>query len=494
LWDQKRVDEFKPGVRFHAVALDQMMAEEPETVGRLMREVISQFEEKTLVPPPLRTFPIRRVVSALRHMARAEHIGKVVIEAAQADTPRRFSLSQVGTYLITGGLGGLGLMVARWLADRGARHIVLVGRSQPTDDARGLVEELEHAGVQVHVKRCDVSRGEEVAALISEIDENLPALVGVFHLAGVLDDATLREQTRDRFDRVMAAKVHGAWNLHELIGDRPLQCFVLFSSAAALLGSPGQGNYAAANAFLDALAHHRRRQGKTALSVNWGSWADVGMAARIKDNQGSRWSAAGIGWIEPARGLQTLERLMAEDRTQAGVLPIDWSRFLERFPPGTEPSWLTDIASRLRDSAPTTQGAPPALLEKLESVTPGERLDVALTYMQQQAARVLAIEDTVLPDPQRPLNELGFDSLTAVEFCNRVGRSIGHHLNPTLLFDYSTLHSLAGYVVQDVLQLESNAPEEAIDDIREKAMDDVEAMSEEEMDALVAEQLEKLQQ
>ena len=156
--------------------------------------------------------------------------------------------------------------------------------------------------MRVSVRSCDVSRAEEVAAMLDAVRADMPPLRGVFHLAGVLDDGILREQTRERFDRVLAAKAMGAWHLHELTRDDPLDVFVLFSSVAALVGSPGQGNYAAANAFLDALAHHRRAEERPALSVNWGSWAEVGMAARLKDSEGDRWAAAGLGWIEPYQG------------------------------------------------------------------------------------------------------------------------------------------------------------------------------------------------
>jgi acyl carrier protein len=308
----------------------------------------------------------------------------------------------------------------------------------------------------------------------------------------------LGEQTRERFDRVMGAKMLGAWYLHELTQAERLDWFVLFSSAAALLGSPGQGNYASANAFLDALAHHRRWQRLPALSVNWGSWGEVGMAARLIEAEGQRWAAAGVGWIEPDRGLHTLEHLMADDRTQAGVLPIDWPKFFARIPAGSEPAWLAELAREAR-TAVTPEAARPVLLEELQSVTPAERLDLALDHVRKQAARVLAIDEANLPDPRRTLNELGFDSLTAVEFANRVGRSIGQHLSPSLLFDYPTLESLTRHLVCDVLQLQSTAAppaearEEAVEDDRVQVLTDVESMSEEDMDALVSQQLEQLQ-
>jgi len=443
----------------------------------------------------------QRFVARLRRMARAEHMGKVATPAAvhQDSTDYGFSLREDGSYLVTGGLGGLGLKVAHWLADRGARYVVLVGRSSASPQTRSQHDQLEKAGVRVVIRRCDVSNREEVAELLSAIRRDLPPLRGVFHLAGVLDDGLLREQTRERFDRVMAAKVLGAWNLHELTREQPVDVFVLFSSAAALLGSPGQGNYAAANAFLDALAHHRRWEKRPALSVNWGAWSEVGMAAERIDAEAERWSAAGIGWIEPAQGLHTLEELLVDDRIQAGVLPLYWPKFLSRIPPGGEPAWLADIARDARMAAAPGAVAP-TLLEELNHVTPAERRELVLTYLRKHAARVLAMDDASLPDPRRTLNELGFDSLTAVEFASRVSLSIGQYLNPALLFDHPTLERLAGYVVRDVLQLESaaappaNVVDEAVEGNRAEVLADVEGMSEEDMDALVFQQLEHLQQ
>jgi acyl transferase domain-containing protein len=509
LWDQQRVDQVRPGVAFHAIALDQMMADDPALVRKLMQEVLPQFEDQRLAPLPLRTYPIRRVVDALRHMARAEHIGKVVIEAESIEAvDEMFWLREDGTYLVTGGLGGLGLALTRWLAQHGARNLVLTGRSAPSDEATAALKEIEQAGVRIEVRRSDISCREQVAELLASVSGDLPPLRGVFHLAGVLDDGVLREQTRERFDRVMAAKVFGAWHLHELTADLPLEQFVLFSSAAALLGSPGQGNYAAANAFLDALAHHRRAEGRPGLSINWGSWAEVGMAARLRDSQGSRWSEAGIGWIDLDGGFHTMEELLADDAVQVGVLPVNWKKFFARIPPGAEPAWLTDVAAQVRAAEGGQSSGPPVLLEKLKEVTPGERLEVATTFLQQQAAQVLAMDAGQLPDARRPLNELGFDSLTGVEFGNRVARATGQHLNPTLLFDYPTLESLAGYIVREMLHLECEPmPESASasgdepesgeaaegDDARGQVLDAVEEMTDEDIEAELAEQFNRLQ-
>lgn len=350
------------------------------------------------------------------------------------------------------------------------------------------------------VRRCDVSQREQLSKALVEIRAAMPPLRGIFHLAGVLDDGMLREQTRERFDRVMAAKALGAWNLHELTREDPLEQFVMFSSAAALLGSPGQANYAAANSFLDALAHHRRWEKRPALSINWGPWAEAGMAARLDDVEARGFSAAGMGTIDPPRGLHVLEHLLAQDRTQTGVLRVDWAQFLQRIPVGSEPAWLAEIAAGVRDQV--SAAAETKLLEELEKLVPAERLDAAVLRLQKQAALVLAINETELPDPQRNFSDLGFDSLTGVEFVNRVGRLAGQPINPALLFDHPTLKDFARYVVCELLRLSvdaaappaKSASEPAVDAIQRDALAGVKEMSEAEMDAIVEEQLMKLQQ
>jgi polyketide synthase 12/myxalamid-type polyketide synthase MxaB len=227
------------------------------------------------------------------------------------------------------------------------------------------------------------------------------------------------------------------------------------------------------------------------------------MAARLKDTEGRRWSAAGVGWIEPDRGFETLARLIDEQQVQAAVLPINWTKFFAKIPRGAEPPWLSEMAREGRAGGQQVEAGPPVLLEKLKEVTPGERLETTVMHMRRLSARVLALDESELPDPRRPLNELGFDSLTAVEFCNALGHAIANHINPTILFEYPTLERLAVHVLRDVVQLEfEGAPEEEVDEspvpqddsIRAQALEDVEGLSEDEMNALVAEQLEKLNQ
>ncbi|HOV85964.1 MAG TPA: SDR family NAD(P)-dependent oxidoreductase [Syntrophobacteraceae bacterium] len=250
--------------------------------------------------------------------------------ASGSRIPLTFSAD--GSYMVTGGLGGLGLLTARRLVERGARNVILVGRNPPGPEAAGRITEMERRGARVTVIKADISDAKQVAEILDDIEAALPPLRGIIHAAGLLDDGILVNLTWERFSRVMAPKVNGAWALHALTASRnvSLDFFVLFSSAAAMLGNAGQANHAAANAFLDALAHHRRAQGLAGLSINWGAWSETGIVAG--DQRAAKaMKNAGLGGITSREGLIILEQLMACSPAQIGVSPMDWPRFIKRF-------------------------------------------------------------------------------------------------------------------------------------------------------------------
>jgi acyl transferase domain-containing protein len=368
------------------------------------------------------------------------------------------AITAEGSYLVTGGLGGLGLVVARWLAGRGARHLVLVGRRAATETARRKIADIEALGAEVVVARADVSLAGEVKDLLAGLSGRMPPLRGVMHAAGVLDDGLLLQADWQRFARVLAPKVAGAWNLHRETRELPLDFFVLFSSAASLLSPMGQGNYAAGNAFLDALAHHRRTRGLPGLAVNWGPWSGAGMAAGLGEREKRRWG--GMGEIAPERGLELLERLLGEARTQAAVLPVDWSRVPEGAVRPLFAELVREARPRAGESAPSAAGEVPDLRRKLADAPPSEHPRLVAGYVREQALRVLGIAPAQPLDFRQPLQELGLDSLMAIELKDALSRGVGGSLPATLIFDHHSVEALSAYLLDTVLRPES-APEAA---------------------------------
>jgi acyl transferase domain-containing protein/SAM-dependent methyltransferase/acyl carrier protein/aryl carrier-like protein len=364
---------------------------------------------------------------------------------------RELSCRPEATWLITGGLGGLGLEVAERLVARGARHLALAGRSAPGEAAVRRLDALRSVGVRIEVWQADVAQPEEVDRLLAQVAAALPPLAGVIHSVGVLDDGVLLQQDWSRFRRVLAPKVDGAWALARATAGMPLEHFVLFSSGAALLGSPGQGNHAAANAFLDTLAHACRRAGRPGVSLAWGAWQDVGAAAarRIDAQIGRR----GLGSFSPAEGLAALEHALDGGPAHLGIVPVDWPTFLETWPAGDEPSLFRDLASsrqapvRQTTERPATP-APPAvtLRTRLDEAPAAERRSLLQEHLERRAAAVLGVGAGRRIDARLPLQDLGLDSLMAIELRNALGRDLGEVLPATLLFDHPTVTGLADFL------------------------------------------------
>ncbi|MBI3243487.1 MAG: SDR family NAD(P)-dependent oxidoreductase [Chloroflexi bacterium] len=396
------------------------------------------------------------------------------------------------TYLITGGLSGLGLLAAEWMAGRGARRLVLMGRSQPTETARAALEKLTRAGAQVVIAQADVSKFEQVEQVLADIASSGFPLAGLIHSAGVLDDGVILQQNRDRFTRVMAAKVDGAWNLHVLTQALPLDFFVLFSSGVSLLGRMGQSNHAAANAFLDALAHHRRALGLPALSINWGGWDKVGSVVTHK--VGERILMEGLGVIEPEQGLQALDYLMRQAQAQVAVMPVNWPVFLQSFANGVPP-----LFAKFADQAQT-----PARIEKrgttkhsltqqLAVAPPNQRRAVLMDHVRAQAVKVLRLDPSQI-DPEQPLNQLGLDSLMAVELRNVLSQSVGRSLPATLLFDHPSVNALTSYLGRDLLAEQTEKPKAGLKAQAEpvRAGSEHDHLSEDELAALLAKKLKRI--
>ncbi|WP_437917387.1 SDR family NAD(P)-dependent oxidoreductase [Sorangium sp. So ce302] len=355
-----------------------------------------------------------------------------------------YSLHAEGRYLITGGLGGLGLALGRWMVERGARHLVLVGRRGPDERAREAIGVMEAAGARVLVAQADVSRREDVERLIAQLRLEGPPLRGVVHAAGVLDDHTLLELSAESFRTVLGPKALGAFHLHRATRGEALTFFLVYSSAAALFGSPGQGNYTAANAFLDALARFRDRAGHPSMSIQWGPFAEVGMAAAA-DVRGQRLEARGGRSFTPAEGLEVLARLFEHPRPEIGVARFDARQWLEFYPRAA----VLPFFAALREEAGAPRAARAEARRLLEATAPAARERILVRHLLEQVADVLRVDPSRL-DPGAPLQDFGVDSLISLEVRNRLEDSLSLRLPAAMLFTYPTVASLARHLLAEI--------------------------------------------
>jgi acyl transferase domain-containing protein/acyl carrier protein len=416
---------------FHTRCLDLDPTNSQGQVPLLMQELLHPQAEDRIA-----------LRAGTRQVARLERM------AAQDAGP--FRLNGDASYLITGGFSGLGLRVGQWLGKQGARHLILCGRRAPEEAALAVIERFKERGVEVLLCRADVADPAEVRRMLAEIDSRMPPLAGIIHAAGVLDDALLLRQDLAGFRRVMAPKVRGAWNLHQATLDRRLDFFVCFSSAAALIGVAGQANYGAANAFMDALMHERRRLGLPGLSINWGAWDEIGMAARLSPEVRERIAAHGLRALKPERALELLGNLLQCQAVQACVMDTDWRRYqAHHYPSGASP-FFTGLAAGPAIGGRSSAGA--ALPSELP--LPGRKAQLMATVRSQIAATLGQRHPEEL-EPRQRLFDIGMDSLMAVELKNRLEAGLGITLRSTLVFDYPTLEAL----VQHLGEILPGAPE-----------------------------------
>jgi acyl transferase domain-containing protein/acyl carrier protein len=362
-----------------------------------------------------------------------------------ADAGKTLRLRPDRAYVVTGGLGGLGRRLAQWLVERGARHLVLVGRRASAEAAADLVAGLEAAGARVMVERADVTDGDEVAALLERIPRALAPLGGIVHAAAVLDDGVIDRQEATRVAAVLGPKVAGAWNLHAMTQGLGLDCFVMFGSATAILGTPAQAAYASGNAFLDALAHHRRAAGLPALVIDWGRWGEVGLAA--EGERARNMAALGFEAMAPAAALEALGRAMGGTVPQLAIMAFDPDVYRRSLPGRDLPvidGWC--VASADAGAAP----AGPALLETLRGAPTAARGELLLRHVRGQVAAVLRLEDPEALDLARGFFTLGMDSLMAVELKNRLQAVLGLPLPSTVVFDRPSIAQLVEFLEREL--------------------------------------------
>jgi NADPH:quinone reductase-like Zn-dependent oxidoreductase/acyl carrier protein len=461
---------FDRSVTFSALDLDRLTLTSQDVIVQLFGETWRRFEAGDFTALPLTRFAAANVSDALRYMAQAKQVGKIVVDfddsADVLVVPRAIERKPIhadATYLITGAFGGVGLELVQSLVARGARHLVLAGRNGArTAAARAVLDEMQAAGVDAREIKIDIADAAAVAALIDDIGRSMPPLAGVFHAAAVLDDALIANLDTARIAAVLTPKALGAWVLHEATKHLPLEHFVMFSSATSLIGNPGQTSYVAANAFLDALARQRRAQGLAATAINWGAIGDVGMLA--EDNAATRQlDLAGVHRIPVAHAMAALFDVLALQPDVIAVMDVDWARWTAVFPVAKA---LPRFAALAAESAGASAGAD--YRAALMAIPAAERLPQLTTAIIELVASALHVQPDKI-DARQPLTDLGIDSLVGVELQASIGAKLGFQIAILQLMKGGNIEEMAATLLQKMTAgsgpaspLEHSAPLPAI--------------------------------
>ena len=470
---------FRNNISYFGIDADQLMSEQPHLTGQLFSEIMALFADGVLYPLPYHTFEAEDVVDAFRYMQQSKQIGKIVvtyhngISSFHPDSRRagpQLRLSGDGAYLVTGGLGGFGLKTAQWLVEKGARQLILVSRQGlVSDESKQSVAAMESAGVRVLAAACDVTDKGQLSALLHDVAKRFSPLRGIVHSAMVIDDALIRNMDEGQIRRVFEPKILGAQNLHELTLGAKLDFFVLFSSATTLFGNPGQGNYVAANTWLEALARHRRGLGLPATSVLWGAIGDTGFLARNEKAKHALQNRMGGAPINSSMALDALERLLLDDRSGEGVLDFDW-KILSRFLPNAGKPKFCGLALHADEFA-NGEDMEENLNQLLVESSDGELLDIFVNMLKQEVGEILRVSPEKI-DAFKSIHLMGLDSLMGVELVTALESRFGIRLPVMSLSESPSIDKLA---VRILTQLRGNeeadvrAAEQALGQVRQVA-------------------------
>lgn len=487
---------FRNNLALFAIDLDQLFKQQAPRMGDLLRDLVERFDSGQLQALPTQTFVADETRAAFRLMQQGKHIGKVVVEYQSAPsevhigpTTLPISFDPNGTFWIVGGLGGFGLEIARWLVSRGVRSLVLSGRRQvPSSAAQRVIAELQQADCRVTYLPADIVDPVQVRDVLAKIAEDLPPLRGVLHTAMVLEDKLLADLDDDTLQRVLRPKVLGGWNLHQQTQHLPLDYFILFSSLSSVFGHAGQANYAAANAFLDSLAYHRRAQGLPATVMNWGHLGEVGYLAE-REQLGKRLERQGVLSFSVKQATDCLEYALQNHELQVSVLRIDWSLWRGL---GVTQRVSPRFAHLLRDISSTGIAAndDSASADRLRSMPTTERAELVEKMLRVKTGSLLGISAEQLPT-DRALLELGLDSLMAVELRNWIERQLEVNLPIASLMRSESLSQVIVLLCEELRQKRDPLPSQVDEQIASSAQTGVSELSESQAAAML-ERLPKL--
>ena len=457
---------FRNNIQFCGVDVDRLLLDRPVLAGTLLRELEGLIAEGVFHPLPQRTFPVTRAAEAFRHLQQSRHIGKVVLsfdgmpELAAEAPAGNFTVQPDATYLVTGGRGGFGLATAEWLAAKGARHLVLVGRSAETKpESVAALGRLRDLGVAVREAAVDVADGAALGALLDAVKREMPPLRGVVHCAAVIDDAALANLTAERFLAVLRPKLLGAWHLDRLTRDLPLDFFVLYSSAATLLGNLGQANYVAANLYLEALAEQRRAAGLPALAMLWGAIGGVGHLARHADVAKTMTDRLGVKLLAPSEGLERMGQAIVAGIGHLAVADLDWTKLMNLPQLAKSPKFAAvrpDVSAAAGDSSRSAE----ELRALLASMAAGQRFGYVQQIVIKQIATVLRVPASKL-HPNQALLDLGIDSLMVVELQLAFEQQFGISVSPVELMEITSVAQLVRHVASKLGIESAPAPADA---------------------------------
>ncbi|MFK5891715.1 MAG: SDR family NAD(P)-dependent oxidoreductase [Pseudomonadota bacterium] len=413
---------FRKNLSFFAIDLSQLMVDKPYLFTSMLKNVQKLMADQILSPLPNRVFPITRIKEAFRYMAQGKHIGKVVISMRESNVSvlplrehKKVQFSKQASYLITGGLGGFGLTIANWIIENGGNNIILVGRSgADSEQAQQSLEKLNALGANVVVFKSDISDVQQVADLASRCANEMPPLKGIFHTAMVMDDGLILKMNEQQFNKVMAPKVQGTWNLHHSFATQKLDYFVLFSSISTLIGNPAQANYVAANFFLDMFAHYRRSQGLPANTINWGALKDIGYLSK-QENKGiaDLLEKRGLLGITSQQAMQIMNQVLLDNPIQISPVLIHWYEWGKKYHNHSLPLRYTKIIDE-KELQSSYAGETGQIRIQIDQADTEQALEIVTQYMRKEVAAVLHLPVEKLKLNQ-PLNELGLDSLMMVE-------------------------------------------------------------------------------
>lgn len=364
------------------------------------------------------------------------------------------AIKDQGVYLVTGAFGGMGFKLTQWLIEQGAKHLILLARTAPSEAVKQWLEQAKADGIAIHVEAVDIGDYHSLKQAVDKHCNGRQALAGIFHSAGVFADCLLQDYDWSVFSKVFPAKVQGSWNLHRL--SMELDYFVLFSSSASLLAPSGLANYVAANAFIDALAAYRHRKNLPAHSINWGVWQDTGMAAAVNDIRRQQWQVMGVRPMQAETALNAMLTVMGSDEANMAIIDIDFNDYVNSLDAGNRENYFQAVLSRQPDQA-QKNSAPTESIVSLLQQNPDRQQELMLNHISRLAGSVLGISADI--DIRRGFFELGMDSLTSMELRNRLQRELEITLDATLTFKYPTVSALSDYLLGQLIN--ANPKQEA---------------------------------